>query len=394
MSVFISYRRDGGKSVAETIYKKMSKDYDIFLDTESLENGRFDEAIVEKIKKCTDFVMIITEQTFNRCNEPNDWIFQEARLALSENKNIIPVFVGIKAFPSNVPSEIMGVCRYNGIYWNDDATCERLGRFFNSNRRYILSVVRSEDKIALSEETKSELRDLYLRFCDKGRSYVEVDIQIADVDDFSKLVDVQNRYIIEDSTTEIEASIARQVVLRRFKQNKGHLALGIEYMLQDEMLEAYANRLGKRYIEKYGLDNCFFTDSDGCSSDCYIPWLWVDMIEEMLKALLHSRFEEYANSDDYIAIDCSIGYAGYNFKSFIAKQPADPVFEELIEKPIGWNFYCNEIPFDSLMFIVYPDFYYNIGVNFEWMCNAQQALSDKGIKTDVFNFFNYTIYIA
>ena len=36
MSVFISYRRDGGKPVAEPVYQSLCDEYNIFLDTEFL----------------------------------------------------------------------------------------------------------------------------------------------------------------------------------------------------------------------------------------------------------------------------------------------------------------------------------------------------------------------
>ena len=68
MSIFISYRREGGKHIADDIYSILCKEYDIFLDTESLKNGYFDTAIIEEIKKCSDFIVLITETVFNRCS--------------------------------------------------------------------------------------------------------------------------------------------------------------------------------------------------------------------------------------------------------------------------------------------------------------------------------------
>ena len=78
MSIFISYRRDGGMPVAESIYQSLCDEYDVFLDIESLQNGYFDSAITERIENCSDFIVIITETIFDRCTEPNDWIFHEA----------------------------------------------------------------------------------------------------------------------------------------------------------------------------------------------------------------------------------------------------------------------------------------------------------------------------
>lgn len=119
MSIFISYRREGGAEVAESIYNSLYKDYNIFLDKESLKNGYFDIEIFKNIEKCSDFIIIITESVFNRCNEPNDWIFQELQMALrNEEINIIPIFVGIKNFPSNVPESLNKICRINGFLDN------------------------------------------------------------------------------------------------------------------------------------------------------------------------------------------------------------------------------------------------------------------------------------
>ena len=78
MSIFISYRRDGGMPVAESIYQSLCDEDDVFLDIESLQNGYFDSAITERIENCSDFIVIITETIFDRCTEPNDWIFHEA----------------------------------------------------------------------------------------------------------------------------------------------------------------------------------------------------------------------------------------------------------------------------------------------------------------------------
>ena len=89
------------------------------MDTKSLKNRYFDSAIIERIENCSDFIVIITETVLNRCNEPNDWIFHEAEIALRENKNIIPIFVGIQKFPSNVPKPLKEICRYNGIFYYD-----------------------------------------------------------------------------------------------------------------------------------------------------------------------------------------------------------------------------------------------------------------------------------
>lgn len=135
MSVFISYRRDSGRSTAEAVYRALCGEYDVFLDTESLKNGYFGSAIKEQIENCDDFIVIVNETLFDRCSEPEDWILNEAAIALKMKKNIIPIFVGIEKFPANVPKPLEGICRYNGIFWNDEIiTYQKNQSFFGKQQ--------------------------------------------------------------------------------------------------------------------------------------------------------------------------------------------------------------------------------------------------------------------
>ena len=160
MSVFISYRRDGGEQIAKSVFQYLYEEYNTFLDTESLKNGRFAPIIEKRIVECSDFIMVVTENIFDRCAEPYDWIFHEAQIALRENKNIIPIFVGIRKFPSNVPELLKKICDYNGIFWADkDVTCAKVKSFLVSNRRYKLTVTKSGNRIVLSQATQEELKE-------------------------------------------------------------------------------------------------------------------------------------------------------------------------------------------------------------------------------------------
>ena len=107
MSVFISYRRKGGTRIANKLYRYLSEEYQVFWDKKSLKSGRYDTALIDNIKKCTDFIIIVTKNTFDRCDNPDDWIANELKTALSDpTKNIIPIFVGVKTFPKNVPEDL------------------------------------------------------------------------------------------------------------------------------------------------------------------------------------------------------------------------------------------------------------------------------------------------
>ena len=367
MSVFISYRRDGGKPVAESIYQSLCDEYNIFLDIESLKNGYFDSAIIERIEKCSDFIVIITKTVFDRCTDPNDWIFHEAQIALRENKNIIPIFVGIQKFPSNVPEPLKEICRYNGIFWIDKGiTCTKIKSFLVSNRRYKLSVVCTGDQIALSPETKEDLKGLYRRFLKNGRNPTDIEIYIPYTNELSKLIirqDVAKAYGID-----FAKHLAEQSFLKKIKWIKEALEIAIEYLIQDEMIDSCAMKLKKLYVKKYGVGNCVFKDEEDIEFFYWTCFLWFDIIEELLKELLLDRYYIYGNSRDFTEIDCFVetrsGKEIWGFSTFVSKLSEDKSYTELmniINVPGGRGDYM-DIPLHSLAFHVYPDLFYNIGL--------------------------------
>ena len=394
MSIFISYRRDGGKSVAEAIYQNLHNDYNIFLDTKSLKNGYFDSAITTHIENCTDFLILITETVFNRCNEPNDWIFHEAQIALREKKNIIPIFIGIQNFPANVPEQLKEICRYNGIFWsNEPEVFTKIKSFLFCNRRYSLLVLNESNRPVLSTESKEELKELYRVFLKNGRSHVDIDINISDMNDFTDLLtrkDIVNAY-----GSEFAKHFAEQSLLKKFKLVKPILNIAIEYLLQDEMIDACAIRLCSFYIDKYKGGNLCFTDEDGIEYPCWVPFLWFDIIEELLKEIIEDRYCYYGNSRDFTEIDCFIetrsGKEIWSFSSFVSKKSDDGVCKDLMRKlriP-GWRVDYMDIPLHSLAFHVYPDLYYNIGRLKANMTN--QSFEEINKYNDAFNLWHYFI---
>ncbi len=390
MSIFISYRRDGGKTIAESIYQALSKSYDIFLDTESLKNGVFDEAIVNRIEQCTDFLVIITETVFDRCSEPSDWIFHEAQIALREHKNIIPIFVGVKDFPSNVPEPLMEICRYNGIFWDvSETACEKIKSFLLSNHRCILNFEYEIDRVVLCSEAKEELKELYQRFLKNGRLSVDIKIQIPDKVQFA------NQLIRADIASiygeEFAKQISYQSLLKKLDWIHESLEIAFEYMLQDVNLDSVASRLSEHYVEKYDVSNCVFIDEQGNQNFYWTVFLWIDIIEELAKELIEDRYYIYGNSKEFTGIDCFVetksGKRIWSFVSFILKQAEDADrFIDMIKIPGGYADYL-EVPLHSLAFHVYPDLYFNIG---QLKANKTSQSYDKKSKNrDVFNLLHY-----
>jgi len=392
MSVFISYRRDGGKQVAEDIFSSLNEEYNVFLDTESLKNGYFDTAIVQEIEKCSDFIVIITETVFNRCNQPNDWIFHEAQIALKEGKNIIPIFIGIKAFPENVPEPIKDICRFNGIFWSDkDSSCLKIRSFLTSNRRYVLYVERDKDRATLSLNSKNDLKEIYRRFLKYGRKSVDVQVKISDAKDLSSLI-IRND-VVGGYGQEFAEHLAEQSLLKKYKLIHETLEIAIETMLQDEMLDACSLKLQKMYYDKYGSSECAFFDEDGIESYYWTPFLWIDIIDEMFKELLFDRYYVYGNSKLFTSLDCFVetrsGNEIWTFLSFIPQEPENDKYLQLMDKigmPGGRGDYM-DIPLCSLAHYVYPDLYYNIGLL--KTNQTMQSYDSVNKYKDVFNLWHY-----
>lgn len=114
--VFISYRRKDGFYPTYALYKELiEKGYSVFFDLTSIRRGIFPDIIKENIENCTDFILMVTKTTFSeRIFEEDDWIHKEIKIALENNKNIIPVFIDAE-IPSNLPSDINRIRNYNGI---------------------------------------------------------------------------------------------------------------------------------------------------------------------------------------------------------------------------------------------------------------------------------------
>jgi 2-polyprenyl-3-methyl-5-hydroxy-6-metoxy-1,4-benzoquinol methylase len=115
-SIFISYRRSDGVYPAYLLYKDLvEKGYSVFMDVNSLRNGDFPDVIRDNIATCTDFILIVSPDTFSEkiiCE--NDWVRKEISLAIQYDKNIVPLFINA-VIPENLPAEIEKVKNYNGL---------------------------------------------------------------------------------------------------------------------------------------------------------------------------------------------------------------------------------------------------------------------------------------
>ncbi len=148
--IFISYRRDGGYDTAKHLYDLLVHDsYSVSFDIDTLRNGNFDTQLLERIENCKDFILILSKNVFERtldpeCKRENDWVRCEIAHALKHNVNIIPIFLeGFEEFPQNLPDDIAGVAKKNGIRYNR----EYFDAFYqNIKDRFLVSEALKEGK--------------------------------------------------------------------------------------------------------------------------------------------------------------------------------------------------------------------------------------------------------
>lgn len=136
--IFISYRRETGEFLARCLYDELSKNgYNVFYDIESLNAGVFDEQIYQRIQESSDFLLLLTKDSLNRCKNDGDWVRQEIEYALKLNKNIIPILTRGFKFPE-LPETMKDLPRFQGVEATSgdmEIVIKRLQGYMSANPR-------------------------------------------------------------------------------------------------------------------------------------------------------------------------------------------------------------------------------------------------------------------
>ena len=122
--VFISYRRDLGSEMAALIKLELEKyGKKVFLDVTELQVGRFDEKLLQVIKSCNAFLLILSPGCLDRCVNKSDWLKREIVHAFKNKKKIIPVIVPGFEWPdkttlSLLPIEMHTLPQYQAVEYS------------------------------------------------------------------------------------------------------------------------------------------------------------------------------------------------------------------------------------------------------------------------------------
>ena len=103
-TVFISYRRSTSQELARAIFMHLKYNgYDAFFDVNAMDNGAFDEIILNQIGARTHFISIISKGAFERCVDDGAWggmsspLFGKDVISLMKQAFCPPISVTISA---------------------------------------------------------------------------------------------------------------------------------------------------------------------------------------------------------------------------------------------------------------------------------------------------------
>lgn len=113
--IFISYRRDAFESANLFATRLKALGYRVFFDIETMNAGKFNEQLLDVISKCKDFILVLSPNALDRCEDENDWVRREVMCAMEHKKNIIPIMLSGFVWPSEMPKGMEELCNYQAL---------------------------------------------------------------------------------------------------------------------------------------------------------------------------------------------------------------------------------------------------------------------------------------
>lgn len=121
--IFISYRRSTGARFARRVHQRLAQlGYVAFLDYDSILNGKYDKVIINAVDSAPVFLMLLTDNSLDRCTNPEDWVAAEIRMAHDKGKCIVPITPSDQNWtcPDNLPEDMRWVKGLRKIVIDDD----------------------------------------------------------------------------------------------------------------------------------------------------------------------------------------------------------------------------------------------------------------------------------
>ena len=104
---FISYRRSTGFFPAKMIRDRLNQlGISCFLDLDESSAGKFNIRLLDAIRQCKCFILVLTKGSLDECIDEQDWITKEVEIALDNDKIIIPVRFDDFTWPAHLEHEL------------------------------------------------------------------------------------------------------------------------------------------------------------------------------------------------------------------------------------------------------------------------------------------------
>lgn len=163
-SVFISYRRKTSKHPALLVFKDLTQHgYDVFIDYESINSGKFAEQILNQIASRGHFVVILSPGCLDRTVQPGDWLRREIEYAMDMQRNVVPLLFDNFDFGSAQPyltGKLAALDDFNGLPvpdgYFDEAMTKLRNRFLKQPTKGVVEpVVRTDTTFVLGTLQKA-----------------------------------------------------------------------------------------------------------------------------------------------------------------------------------------------------------------------------------------------
>lgn len=131
-TVFISYRRSASRWITQFMFNHLrGAGYDVFLDIESINAGDFERIILGQIAARAHFLAVLSFESLERLQNPEDWLRREIEFALERKRNVIPVLHGglkMHQAEPHLTGKLSALLRLNALSIPDDYFEEAMQR--------------------------------------------------------------------------------------------------------------------------------------------------------------------------------------------------------------------------------------------------------------------------